>query len=426
MRPELLSVQSVINTALDGGGEILPLNIARAKAVSTAVPVSGTETVDLMAAAGRVCARPRPSPINLPPFSNSAMDGYAVRTIDFKASGPWRFPVSGRIAAGDSGIGLFPRESAVRIFTGAPVPSGFDAVVMQENCQRSGEGVVFSSAPRKDQNIRLAGEDVAAGDAVAPVGTLLTPARIALAAATGTGTLDVYRQVRIGLISTGSELREPGQSLDIGQIYNSNRYFLRSALARPWVDIRDFGIVADDPEAIRAAVRTAAETCDIVITTGGVSVGEEDHMMDALRRENATLEVLKVAMRPGKPVSVGKIGGALFFGLPGNPYAAAVTFAQIALPAIKATAGFGEVHSLWMPAVSGFHCSRKPGRTEHVPVSWSQRDQTGRPIVEMLGRGSSASLSPFAMAMAIAILPPELTSIEPGMPLRIEPLCDQI
>ena len=158
-------------------------------------------------------------------------------------------------------------------------------------------------------------------------------------------------------------------------------------LARPWIETRDFGIVADDPEAIRAAVRTAAETCDIVITTGGVSVGEEDHVMDALRREDATLDVLKVAMRPGKPVSVGKIGDALFFGLPGNPYATAVTFAQIALPAIKATAGFTEVHPLWVPAVSGFSYQKKPGRTEHVPISWDRRDQLGRPVVAMLGRG---------------------------------------
>ena len=424
MLPKPVSSLSPEQTCLDGkAGEVLPVDIAGAKAIKAALPVTGTETLPLIEAAGRVCALPIVSTIDLPPFDNSAMDGYAVRLRDFSEPGSWSLPVVARIPAGQPATSSCPAGCTVRIFTGAPVPQGFDAVVMQEHCERSGDMATFSMKPRAGQNIRRAGEDVAKGAAVVATGEPLTPARIALLAAIGTATVEVRRNIRIGLISTGNELVEPGEPLGPGQIYNSNRFFLRSALARPWIETVDFGIVADDPEAIRTMVSAAARSCDVVITTGGVSAGEEDHMMDVLKRENAELEVLKVAMRPGKPVTVGKIGSALFFGLPGNPYATAATFARIALPAIKRTAGFQNLSASWMPAVSGFSYRRKPGRTEYVPVTWSRRDADGLPVVELLGRGSSASLSPMAMARATAVLPPDMANVEPGMRLRLESGC---
>ena len=425
MRPHANPFEPLAESCCAGkSGSVLFVDIAGAKAIAAAVPVSAKESIPLFEAIGRVAANPAVSSINLPPFTNSAMDGFAVRTADFIGPGPWSFPVAGRIPAGESAAKPYPPSSAVRIFTGAPVPREFDAVVMQENCEQSGGAVRFHLRPGPGQNVRNTGEDVARGTVAVAAGSLLTPARVALLAAIGAEAADVWRKVRIGMISTGSELREPGQPLGPGQIYNSNRFFLRAALARPWIDISDFGIVPDDPEEIRAIVREASRTCDVVITTGGVSAGEEDHMMDVLRRENANLEVLKVAMRPGKPVTVGKIGSALFFGLPGNPYATAVTFSRIALPAIKAIAGLSPVETSWMPAVSGFSYRRKAGRTEYVPVTWSGRDTDGKPVVEMLGRGSSASLSPMASAMAVAVLPPDMANIEPGMPLRIEPFCE--
>ena len=425
MLPKPVSSLSPKQTCLAGkAGEVLPVDIAGAKAIKAALPVTGTETLPLIEADGRVCASPIVSNIDLPPFDNSAMDGYAVRLRDFSGPGSWSLPVVARIPAGQPATSSCPPGCTVRIFTGAPVPQGFDAVVMQEHCERSGGMATFSMKPRAGQNIRRAGEDVAKGAAVVATGEPLTPARIALLAAIGTATVEVRRKIRIGLISTGNELVEPGEPLGPGQIYNSNRFFLRSALARPWIETVDFGIVADDPEAIRTMVSAAARNCDVVITTGGVSAGEEDHMMDVLRRENAELEVLKVAMRPGKPVTVGRIGSAQFFGLPGNPYAAAATFARIALPAIRTTAGLSTVDAQWMPAVSGFAYSRKPGRTEYVPVTWSRRDADGLPVVEMLGRGSSASLGPLATARATAVLPPEMPEIVPGTKLRIEQLCE--
>jgi molybdopterin molybdotransferase len=425
MQPEFIPDDRIAESCCSGkAGEVLPVDIAGVKAIAAAVPVTEIESLPLIEAAGRISASNIASAINLPPFDNSAMDGYAVRTKDFADSGPWRFFVSGRIPAGDGSGRRFPPASAVRIFTGAPVSAGFDAVVMQENCQRSDDTVTFAAKPTIGQNIRWAGEDVSAGSTTVVAGALLTPGHIALLAATGAGDVEVWRRIRVALISTGNELREPGRKLGSGQIYNSNRYFLHSALGYSWADIADYGIVGDDPETIRAVVREAANDCDVVITTGGVSVGEEDHMIDVLRRENAELEVLKVAMRPGKPVTVGKIGNALFCGLPGNPYATAITFGRIALPAIKAAAGMGMVETHWMPAISGFAYRRKPGRTEYVPVTWSRRDAQGMPIVEMLGRGSSASVNPMASAKATAVLSPEVARIEPGMSLRIEPFCE--
>ena len=209
-----------------------------------------------------------------------------------------------------------------------------------------------------------------------------------------------------------------------GQIYNSNRVLIRSMLAAwPWAEIVDFGIVPDQREALSAAFGEAARRCDVLITTGGVSAGEEDHVVSALDGHGGSLDVLKVAMRPGKPVKIGLIGAMLFAGLPGNPNAALVTFRQIALPAIRTIAGLSKIEPEWSPAVAGFDYEKRLGRTEFVPVSVDGRDELGRPVLRMLGRGSSASLMAMAMADGIALLPPDASLIGKGMPLRFEPFC---
>jgi molybdopterin molybdotransferase len=405
-------------------GEVLAVDIAAAKALQAAITVHETATVSLLEASGRISATDMHSPIDLPSFDNSAMDGYAVRRDDLAGEGPWTLRLAGRNAAGARDRGQLSPGETFRIMTGAPTPAGCDAVIMQENCTRSDDNVTFAHRPDAGANIRRAGEDVSKGERILETGTILTPPRIALMAAAGLADATVLRPVRVGLISTGNELTEPGVQRAEGMIYNSNRYFLRAALDRCWIEIRDFGIVRDNAEAIRDVVRQAAAGCDVLITTGGVSAGDEDHMLDVLRRENAELEILKVAMRPGKPVTVGKIGRTLYFGLPGNPYATAITFTQIAWPAIRATAGLRETSDDWMPAVSGFRYARKTGRTEYVPVTWTGRDELGWPIVTMLGRGSSGSLNPMATARAIAILPPDLAMVDTGTPLRIEAFRD--
>jgi molybdopterin molybdotransferase len=361
--------------------------------------------------------------MDLPPFDNSAMDGYAVRMADLTGSRPWTLELVGRIAAGDDAGGELAKPgSAVRIFTGASVPRGFDAVVMQENCTRNGEFVALEKRPRMGENIRRAGEDVRSESALLEPGMLLTPQRLALLAAQGLAEIETVRRVRIGLLSTGSELREPGEQLGPGQIYNSNRIMIRSILAsEPWAQVIDYGIVPDRHAALAQTLGEAAMRCDVVVTSGGVSAGDEDHILGALAEHGVELDVLKVAMRPGKPVKIGLMDNVLFAGLPGNPNAALVTFHQIALPAIRATAGIAIAPSHWLPGVAGFTYSKRLGRTEFVPVRTTRRDDLGRPVLEMLGRGSSASLMALALADGIAVLPPDIETIQPGLPLRYEP-----
>ncbi|WP_417727752.1 gephyrin-like molybdotransferase Glp [Roseovarius sp.] len=404
-------------------GPTLSVDAARLRAIAAAFPVAGQETIPLDAAVGRVTANPVKAASALPPFDNSAMDGYALRLSDLTGDGPWNLPVSARIAAGD-GRGLsLSNGSAARIFTGAPLPLGADAVVMQEQVTCSGDTIKLMQRPRPGQNIRCVGEDVAQGALAMATGLMLSPPRLALLAGCGVAYVAVRPRVRVAVLSTGNELVEAGHALGAGQIYNSNRVLLRATLSRlPWVELTDLGILRDDPTRIRTAIRHAAQSHDVVISSGGVSAGEEDHILDALRAEAAELDVLKVAIRPGKPLTVGRLGGALYFGLPGNPYAAAITFSQIAQPALRRVAGLMDASDTWLPAVAGFSYRRTTGRREYVPVTWAGRDPMGRPLVERLGYGASASLSPIAQAMGIAVIPADLAEIHPGQSLQVEPL----
>lgn len=405
-------------------GPTLSVESARLRALAAARPVAGQELLALDDAVGRVSAAPTMATHALPPFDTSAMDGYALRLSDLTGTGPWPLPVSVRIAAGDGCVRALATGTAARIFTGAPVPLGADAVVMQEQVTRAGDMVLLTERPRQGQNIRRRGEDMPKGAPALTAGLALTPPRLALLAGCGIASVAVRRRIRVAILSTGSELTEPGRALGPGQIYNSNRVLLRATLScLPWVALTDLGILQDDHASIRAAIRSAAQSHDIVISSGGVSAGEEDHILEALRLESAELDVLKVAIRPGKPLTVGRLGQALYFGLPGNPYAAAITFSQIARPALRRAAGLLEEPDTWLPAVAGFTYIRRTGRREYVPVTWDRRDAMGRPILDRLGQGASASLSPMARAMGIAIISPDINVVRPGQPLTVEPLC---
>lgn len=409
--------------ASDSGRPLAP-DMAAARASAIAVPVARRERLALLDAAGRVLARAVRSPIAIPPFDNSAMDGYAVRTAELAGDGPWRLQLAGRSAAGDDvGADRQGPMAAVRILTGAPVPAGFDAVVMQEHCRREGGAIVVESPPRRGANIRLTGEDVRLGAALAQAGELLSPQKLALLAGAGIGAVEVVGKVRIGLVSTGSELRDPGETLAPGQIYNSNRVLLRALLAGcRWAEVEDFGIVADRRERLADVLLHAAGRCDAIVSTGGVSTGDEDHVAAVLRENGAAFEVVKVAMRPGKPLKVGRIGRTLFAGLPGNPNAALATFCRIALPALRTAAGLRDVEPVWHAGVAGFAYTKKKARTEFVPVRISGRTGEGVPVLDMLGRGSSASLSAMAAADGIAQLPADAEAVAPGMPLLFERL----
>lgn len=397
--------------------------VAAARAAAIAVAVVAAERLPLLDACGRVMSAETHSLLDIPPFDNSAMDGYAVRRDDLQGDGPWTLRLVGRSAAGDAPAtpGATPM-SAFRILTGAPLPAGFDSVVMQEHCIVEGDTVTIARKPIGHRNVRLAGEDVRKGEVLLRAGELATAQALALLAGAGHADVDVFAKVRIALISTGSELREPGEPLAPGQIHNSNRVLLRAMLSRlAWAEIVDFGIVRDDRAALEGTLREAAGSCDAIITTGGVSAGDEDHVAAILRDGGATLEVVKVAMRPGKPVKIGLIGNTFFAGLPGNPNAALVTFRRIALPALRAMAGLRQVEPDWQPAVAGFSHPKRRDRTEFVPIRKTGETRGGLPVVELLARGSSASLSAMALADGIALLPPEDEAIEPGMALRFEP-----
>ncbi|MFN6961900.1 MAG: gephyrin-like molybdotransferase Glp [Rhodocyclaceae bacterium] len=300
--------------------------------LAAASPVAEIRRLPLAAVRGRFLAEPVISSITVPPLDNSAMDGYAVRCADVPQPGV-SLPVTQRIPAGSVGQPLEP-GTAARIFTGAPIPPGADAVVMQERCEQGEAGrVIIQQAPKPGMNIRRAGEDIMAGAEILPAGTRLGPAEIGLAATVGLAELPVRRRLRVALLSTGDELTEPGYPLPPGGIYNSNRHFLRALFENFGCEVTDAGHVPDTLEATRSALREAASEHDLIVTSGGVSVGEEDHVKPAVEAEGA-LSLWKIAIKPGKPLAFGhvrKVGAGetartAFVGLPGNPVSCFVTF----------------------------------------------------------------------------------------------------
>ncbi len=323
---------------------MLSFEQALEKLLSAAQAVEEVRSLPLTAAPGRVLAAPQQSTVAVPPLDNSAMDGYAVRLADISAIGVC-LPVSQRIPAGTVGTTL-QAGTAARIFTGAPIPAGADAVVMQELCAHGENGVVINHLPRANENIRRAGEDIAVGDQILKPGIKLRPQDIALAASAGLPELPVYRRLRVGVFFTGDELVQPGEPLPPGAIYNSNRYALRALLEGLGCEVRDLGTVPDNFEATRDALRRAAADNDLIVTSGGVSVGEEDHVKPAVEAEGQ-LDMWKIAIKPGKPLAFGEVrregGKAWFIGLPGNPVSAIVTFMIMVRPFILRLQGVADV-----------------------------------------------------------------------------------
>ena len=325
-------------------------------------------------ALAELLAQAATSPLQVPPNDNSSMDGYAVRCADVPAAGV-ELPVAQRIPAGAFGVPL-AAGTAARIFTGAPVPEGADAIVMQEDCEAlDGDRVRVNAVPAQGQWIRRAGEDITRGAEVLAAGTRLTPAELGLAASIGLGTLQVARRPRVALFSTGDELVMPGDvppaQMKPGAIYNSNRFFLRAMLLRLGCEVSDFGIVPDRREATVAALREAAQGHDLILTSGGVSVGEEDHIKPAVERLG-TLQLWQIAMKPGKPFAYGQIphagGSAHFMGLPGNPVSSFVTFGLLVRPFLLRLQGVRNVAPKAIAATAGFNWPRADKRREFLRV----------------------------------------------------------
>lgn len=318
-------------------GHMLDLETAVAK-ILAALPAPEPERVPLAEAAGRILVAPVVSSLDLPPFDNSAMDGYAVRAADVlgaKPEVPVRLRLQARIAAGENFSGELAAGECARVFTGAPVPRGADAVVMQEDTRREGDEVLVLDGVKPQENVRFQGEDVRIGATLAEAGTEISPGLIGLLGAVGVSEVIVGRRPVVGLIATGSELREAGGPLAPGQIYESNRAMLAALIAKAGAAAKVYPLVHDTLEATRAALELAFRDCDIVITSGGVSVGEMDFVKAAFASLGGELEFWRVAIRPGKPFVFGQRGGTFLFGLPGNPVSAFVTFSLLAHPALR-------------------------------------------------------------------------------------------
>ena len=352
---------------------LIPLDDALARLLAQALPLQGVDTVRTFDADGRVLAHDLVSAVQVPPLDNSAMDGYALRCADVPQPGTV-LPVSQRIPAGRVGTPLQP-GTAARIFTGAPVPEGADAVVMQEECSAEGDGHVrVQATPRAGQNIRLAGENIARGSVALEAGARLTPAALGLAASIGVAEMPVARRPRVALFSTGDELVMPGdvapQDMPPGAIYNSNRFFLRALLQRMGCEVTDMGIVPDRLDATQDALRTASQDHDVILTSGGVSVGEEDHIKPAVQALGQ-LDLWQIAIKPGKPFAYGRVGQAHFLGLPGNPVASFITFAILVRPFLLRLQGVGDVAPRCIAARADFDWPKADKRREFLRVRYN-------------------------------------------------------
>jgi molybdopterin molybdotransferase len=336
-------------------------------------PVAEIEAVPLAAAAGRVIARDIVAPIDLPPFDNAAVDGYAVRHADLQANAETRLTVAARITAGHAAARALARGEAARIFTGAPMPPGADTVFMQEDVRVDGATVIVPPGLKCGANRRLTGEDVHAGSMLLPAGRRLAAQHVALAAAVGVTQLDVRRRVRVALFSTGDEIVEPGTPRPAPALFDANRYLLAGLIERLGAKPTDLGILPDDPDRLARAIADAAQAHDLVITSGGVSTGEADHVRRAVEAVG-TLVFWRVAIKPGRPVAMGVIAGsspdagAAFVGLPGNPAAVYVTFARVVRPLLLRLAGAEAAPLVPLPVRAGFAYRKKAGRREYVRV----------------------------------------------------------
>ncbi len=331
-------------------------------------PVADVEEIPTLEATDWVLARAQQSTMDVPPMDNSAMDGYALRLADVRAPDT-KLRVAQRIAAGAVGKSLEP-GTAARIFTGAPVPPGADAIVMQEFCAADGEHVVVKKVPQPGEWVRRKGSDIKAGAEILAAGIRLRPQDTGLAASVGIRTLPVRRRVRLGLFFTGDELVMPGDPLPPGRIYNSNRFTLNGLAKIFGCDVRDFGIVPDSLAATRDVLRRAAAESDIIVTSGGVSVGEEDHVRPAVEAEGSLL-MWKIAMKPGRPLAFGRVGEAAFIGLPGNPVSSFVTFLLFVRPFLLKTQGIANVAPRSIEARADFDWAKPDPRREFLRVKWN-------------------------------------------------------
>jgi len=396
----------------------LSVEEARGRIEALIRPVAGFEKVAIRSALGRILTENIVSNIDVPSHTNSAMDGYALAGSELPESDVKAFEVVGTAWAGRPYEDSIGAGECVRIMTGASMPRGSDTVVMQEQVEQDGGAVRIGTGHRPGQNVREAGEDLSVGEVAIPKGKRITPAELGLLASLGMAELKISRRLRVAFFSTGDELRSIGESLREGDVYDSNRYTLYGMLTRLGVEIIDMGVVPDTREALREGFRDAARNADVVITTGGVSVGEADFVKEILA-ELGEVGFWKIAIKPGRPLAFGKVLDGVFFGLPGNPVAVMVTFYQFVQPALRHMMGETHIRPARFKAPSGTRLNKRAGRTEFVRAHLGT-DESGQMAVHKTGFQGSGILSSMSRADCFIVLPPECAGVEPGEQVDVE------
>lgn len=410
---------SALSCADDYDPNSIPVDKAREVIARFLTPVTATERVHVRASLGRILAADVISPLDVPSHDNSAMDGYAVRFADLKSDGEVMLTVTGTAFAGAPFDGAVEAGECVRIMTGGVVPRGADTIVMQEHVKAAEDRVVIGAGHRRNQNLRRAGEDLKAGAPALKRGQPLRPAEIGLIASLGIPEVEVYRKLRVAFFSTGDELVSIGTVPKQGQIYDSNRYTLYGMLERLGCEVLDMGVVRDDPVLLEAAFERAASAADVVITSGGVSVGEADFVKELLNKLGEVV-FWKIAMKPGRPLAYGRVGGAHFFGLPGNPVSVMVTFYQFVRDALLALSGRNPVDPLatfQVPCTSAL--KKAPGRTEFQRGVLT-RDTAGQLSVRVTGEQGSGILRSMSEANCFIILPTDQGNVAPGNLVEVQ------
>jgi molybdopterin molybdotransferase len=411
------------NDCFSFGGALLTVAAALAEIEARIAPVVETETVPLTAAASRILAQDIIATMNLPPHDNSAVDGYAVAHADLIPDRDTVMPVSGRAAAGHPLDRPVRRGEAIRIFTGAPMPDGTDTVMMQEDCTFEDGRVLLRPGIRRGANRRHAGEDVTEGEVALPAGRRLRAPDLGLAAALGRHELCVFRPLRVALLSTGDEVRNPGTPLPQGAIYDANRFMLAALLTGLGCAVSDLGIRPDREAALVDALAAASAQHDLIVTSGGVSTGEEDHVKSAVERLG-TLHFWRLAIKPGRPIALGQVGGVPLIGLPGNPVAVIVTFLVLARPLIAKLAGATVREPRLFPVRAGFGYRKKPGRREYLRASL-QRDGDNVVAVKY-ARDGAGVLSSIVRSDGLVILDEAASELTVGAMVDFLPFSEVI
>jgi len=398
---------------------LLSVDDAKQRILKNIFPVLGHEKLAIRSALNRVLAEDIQSTINVPPYDNSAMDGYALNSADLPASGHTSLDLVGESFAGRPYIGSLECGQAIRIMTGAVIPDGADTIIMQEQVKREGDSITIQTGHKKGDHVRCIGEDMRVGQTILKRGQMITPSELGLLSSLGLAEISVIRKIRVAFFSTGDELKSVGETLEEGQIYDSNRYTLYGMLTRLGVDIIDMGVIKDRREDVRQAFTDAANIADAVLTSGGVSVGDADYVKEMLE-ELGQVNFWRVAMKPGKPLAIGKINQAAFFGVPGNPVSAMATFYQFVQPALQKLMGMNPSFKTLLKVPCMTTLKKAPGRLEYQRGILDYNEE-GELSVQTTGVQGSHILTSMSRANCFIILEADCNGVAVGDKVTVQP-----